>query len=235
MQIKKNIEDMTDLELLDDTIKLLKLKLRNKRNYEKNKKQRLAYAKEKYSENKQQLKRYYKIKDTDEYKTKTKKYNTEYHQLNKIRQNERSREYRKNNVIKVTKKIKMWKKRNPGYYKKYYKSANLYRNNKKKSDIGYKLGLALRNRLYCALKNQQKRGSAVKDLGCSVEELKIYIESKFQPEMTWENWEINGWHIDHITPLAWFNLEDRNQFLVACHYTNLQPMWADNNWRKSKN
>jgi hypothetical protein len=50
--------------------------------------------------------------------------------------------------------------------------------------------------------------------------------------MTWENWTTNGWHIDHIRPLASFDLTDRQQFLVACHYTNLQPLWATENRKK---
>ena len=80
--------------------------------------------------------------------------------------------------------------------------------------------MALRRRLHDALKNNQKRGSAVKDLGCSVQELKKYLESKFQEGMSWDNWNYKGWHIDHIKPLASFNLTDRNQLLQACHYTN---------------
>jgi hypothetical protein len=48
--------------------------------------------------------------------------------------------------------------------------------------------------------------------------------------MTWDNWTTDGWHIDHIKPLASsFDLTDRKQFLEACHYTNLQPLWAKDN------
>jgi hypothetical protein len=57
------------------------------------------------------------------------------------------------------------------------------------------------------------------------------MESKFQPGMTWDN-RGKEWHIDHIIPLATFNLQDRRQFLVACHYTNLQPLWARDNMVK---
>ena len=65
-----------------------------------------------------------------------------------------------------------------------------------------------------------------------VAELRDYLESKFQPGMTWDNWTTNGWHIDHIKPLASFDLTDREQFLRACHYTNLQPLWAIDNLKK---
>ena len=51
--------------------------------------------------------------------------------------------------------------------------------------------------------------------------------------MTWDNYGYYGWHIDHITPLASFDLTNRQQLLEACHYTNLQPMWAKDNMTKS--
>jgi hypothetical protein len=91
----------------------------------------------------------------------------------------------------------------------------------------------LRNRIRNALKGNYKSGSAIKDLGCSIEYLKNYLESKFQEGMSWENWAHDGWHIDHIKPLASFDLSDRIQFLQACNYTNLQPLWAKDNIAKS--
>lgn len=81
------------------------------------------------------------------------------------------------------------------------------------------------------MKRQVNVGSPIKDLGCSILELKIWIESKFEPGMTWENHGM--WHLDHIRPLSKFNLMDREEFLKACNYTNLQPLWAKDNIRKS--
>ena len=107
------------------------------------------------------------------------------------------------------------------------------RKNRIKIDIQYKLSTNLRSRLRRAINDNYKSGSAVKDLGCSIEELKIYLESKFQSGMTWDNHSIDGWHIDHIKPLSSFDLTDRNQLLEACHYTNLQPLWAKDNFLKS--
>jgi len=91
----------------------------------------------------------------------------------------------------------------------------------------------LRTRLRNAMHREQKSGSAIRDLGCSVPELKQYLESKFQPGMTWTNHTFKGWHIDHIRPLSSFDLSDLIQFKQACHYTNLQPLWAADNLRKS--
>jgi hypothetical protein len=87
--------------------------------------------------------------------------------------------------------------------------------------------------LKSAIKGNFKIGSAVNDLGCSIEQLKQYLESKFLLGMTWDNWTTDGWHIDHIKPLASFDLTDKKQFLEACHYTNLQPLWATDNIIKS--
>ena len=95
-----------------------------------------------------------------------------------------------------------------------------------------RLSRALRSRLRLAIKNCQKAGSAVRDLGCTINELKSYLQVQFRPGMTWDNWAIDGWHIDHIKPLASFDLADREQFLQACHYTNLQPLWAEENLSK---
>lgn len=107
---------------------------------------------------------------------------------------------------------------------------NEYTIRRRKTDILFKLAFDLRCRLRLALKNGQKRGSAVKDLGCTVAELKAHLESHFLPGMTWENH--GKWHIDHKKPLASFDLTDRQQFFEACHYTNLQPLWAEDNFRK---
>ncbi len=97
----------------------------------------------------------------------------------------------------------------------------------------FKLKRRLRSRLWCAIKTNYKIGSAVQDLGCSIPELKIYLEKQFQEGMGWDNWGHNGWHIDHKIPLASFNLQDKKQFLEAVYYTNLQPLWAKDNLSKS--
>lgn len=100
------------------------------------------------------------------------------------------------------------------------------------SDVPFKLSRLMRSRMNMALRKNQKAGSAISDLGCSIIELKAYLESKFLPGMTWKNHSRSGWHIDHIKPLAKFDLSDAEQFKAACHYTNLQPMWAKDNIRK---
>ena len=88
----------------------------------------------------------------------------------------------------------------------------------------------LRNRIRKAMLGQSRSVSAVRDLGLSMEEFRAYLSSKFQLGMSWENY--GKWHIDHIKPLAAFDLTDEAQARAACHYTNLQPLWALENQRK---
>lgn len=110
-------------------------------------------------------------------------------------------------------------------------------NNKKYyyGTIEYKLSQILRNKLWRSLKDQKvdKDGSALELIGCSKTELINYLESQFSEGMTWENWSLNGWHIDHIRPISSFDLSDPAQVKECFHYTNLQPLWAIDNLKKS--
>lgn len=99
-----------------------------------------------------------------------------------------------------------------------------------KNNIQLRLMATLRRRLYSALKGKAKQGSAVRDLGCTPEQFKRYLESKFQNGMTWDNY--GKWHIDHIMPLSSFDLTNYEQVKQACHYKNLQPLWAEDNLKK---
>ena len=87
------------------------------------------------------------------------------------------------------------------------------------------------------LKNNPKVGSAIDDLGCSVDDFKRYLESKWLPGMSWDNYGRKSdtvcWEIDHILPLSSFNLSNIEEFKKANHYTNLQPLWSIDNLKKS--
>jgi hypothetical protein len=110
-------------------------------------------------------------------------------------------------------------------------SGASYNTNRRFVDPSFKLANNLRVRLNKAV--QRNSGiSAVKDLGCSIEYFKKYLESKFELGMSWDNY--GEWHIDHIKPLVRFNLLDSNELSAACHYSNLQPLWAKPNLSKNK-
>lgn len=112
------------------------------------------------------------------------------------------------------------------------KYDQIYRNKRYKEDPIYKLRIVLRARFRMALKKQRKSGSAVRNLGCSIPEFRVYLEGKFTTGMTWDNWSPKGWHIDHVKPLAGFDLSNQEELKKALHYTNLQPLWASDNLSK---
>lgn len=122
---------------------------------------------------------------------------------------------------------KCWREKNKIKMREYFKK---YIRERRKSDIEFNLSILLRERIRNALKKNKKNGSHIKDLGCTLGELKIYLENKFTNGMTWKNQ--GKWEIDHIYPLSKLNLKDRTDFLKACHYTNLQPMWKIDNIKK---
>lgn len=148
-------------------------------------------------------------------KEKCNQYNLLYYQKNKEYLCKRQSEYNQKNKVK-----------NNEYKKKY-----IFK--KRRKDLNYNIKLLLRSRIHHALKGLSKVSSSSLAIGCSLEFLKSYIEDKFQPGMTWENWSLHGWHLDHIIPLSAFDLSDKNQFFKAFNYTNLQPLWAKENLKKS--
>lgn len=197
---------------------------------------------------------------TQEYNNKRKEQHKEYRKNNKEKR-QKYLENRKNN--KTEQQIEMEREYHHQYYlnnidkkkeyeKQYRKDGRkkrgirkrnsewfrLYNYKRIRKDICYKLGRNLRSRLYCAIK-QNRRGSAVCDLGCSINKLKIHLQMKFirHPTdghyMSWDNYGKFGWHIDHIIPLSAFDLTNPEELKKACHYTNLQPLWWKDNVRKS--
>ena len=69
-------------------------------------------------------------------------------------------------------------------------------------------------------------------IGCSVEFLKAYLISKMPDGMTEADMFSKRVHIDHIRPVCSFDLLDVEQQNACWHYTNLQPLWAEDNRAK---
>lgn len=110
-------------------------------------------------------------------------------------------------------------------------SAALYKRYNS-NPLNRKIARNLRGRLSQAVRNNYKSGSAIKDLGCFICDLRTYRQSKFYSNMSWDNYGRNGWHIDHIVPLCRFDLTNEVELKKACHYTNLQPLWWQDNLEK---
>jgi hypothetical protein len=142
--------------------------------------------------------------------------------------------YKRNNVKNG--KCKQCGKPNNSKYprcEKCRKRQQSLNTQREKEDISYKIKVRLRQRISQAVRRKilnNKAGSAIHDLGCTIEELIIYLEAQFKDGMTWDNY--GDWHIDHIIPLSSVDLSNREDFLKVAHYTNLQPLWAEENLKK---
>ena len=114
--------------------------------------------------------------------------------------------------------------------------GNHYNIQRRKDNINHRLAGNLRSRYNTALNGQLKVGSFVDDIGCTIDEFRQHIENLWEFDMSWNNYGQGKehWHIDHIKQLVRFNLEDRKQFLLAAHYTNCRPMWAEENWKRPR-
>lgn len=129
-------------------------------------------------------------------------------------------------VKKSRQQTNQWIKNNPGYMNKWQKE-------KRDSDVGHKIKHYLRERIRLALKANNKINSTINLLGCTLEEFKKHLESKFTEGMNWGNYGKKGWHVDHIKPCSSFDLSKEEEQRKCFHYTNLQPLWWYDNLKKS--
>jgi hypothetical protein len=134
------------------------------------------------------------------------------------------------NRLAVRERNREWQSQNPEWVRDYGRD---YQRNRRRNSVEARLADTLRNQVFVVLR-KGRAGSAVRDLGCSAEDLKLHIESQFRPGMTWDNWG-NGagcWSIDHAFPCSQADLTDRVQFLAVANWRNLRPMWHGDNVRK---
>jgi hypothetical protein len=131
---------------------------------------------------------------------------------------------------------KQWRQNNK---KRHNFLRKLWSDNKYRSDVNYRLLGSLRSRVHSAFRaNKCKKGSKTLDLiGCSIQQLKQHLELQFKKGMTWDNYgrgwnNQKEWHIDHIRPCASFNLTKLEEQQKCFHYSNLQPLWAKDNYIK---
>lgn len=169
-----------------------------------------------------------------------------------------AKDYQDKNKEKIAKNIKQDRKDNPEKYAKYYKTW--YDNNKQKAsakskkwyeehkehvikqtieynkkrreeNIEIRIRDSLRARIRLSLHGKSK--NTIKLLGCSIEELKQHLQSQFTSGMSWDNYGLHGWHIDHIKPCSKFDLLKPSEQRKCFGFSNLQPLWAIDNIRKS--
>jgi hypothetical protein len=114
---------------------------------------------------------------------------------------------------------------------------NALQRERRKNNPQFAVSSNLRSRLNTALraKNASKSTSTIDLIGCTVAFLMLHIEKQWLPGMTWANRGHRGavWHIDHIVPCDAYDLTDPEQQRRCFHYSNLRPLWAVENVRKS--
>lgn len=98
------------------------------------------------------------------------------------------------------------------------------------NDLNFKLSLSIRTALTRSLVKNKSYKQVERYLGCTISQFKKYLEAQFQLGMGWDNY--GEWHIDHIIPLSKFNLSNPDSQKIACHFSNLQPLWAVDNLKK---
>lgn len=148
-----------------------------------------------------------------------------YRENNKEKEKQRIRKYYNNNKEMILEKATLFRRKYPDRLKGYGSK-------RRKTDILFRLQCNCRSRLkhFLNATNFLGKSKTFSLVGITPKELKEYIESLFKEGMSWENYGLYGWHIDHIIPLASANSEE--EIYKLCHYTNLQPLWAEENLSK---
>ena len=155
--------------------------------------------------------------------------------------------WRDNNKEYMSNKSKNWYEENKERRKQYlkeYREKNIdkirktkrdYEKNRKDSDPLYKLVANFRTAIWTVLKesNVDKYGHYFDVLQYTPEELINHLEKQFKDDMTWDNYGI--WHVDHKLPITSFDIQEMGdeEFMRCWCLDNLQPMWGEENIRKS--
>jgi hypothetical protein len=173
------------------------------------------------------------------------KYVEKWNLNNKERKNDYSRKYQIEYRNKNKEKISEYTK---NYNLLHKTHLNEIRRNKYKERIENDILYRLSEQSRCLIKGAFKRCNYNKTcrtyeiLGCSYDEFKLYLESKFESWMTWDNYglyngELNfGWDIDHIEPLFPTGIIRTEEDIIRLnHYTNLQPLCSKINRYVKKN
>ena len=147
----------------------------------------------------------------------------------------RQKKWRDENRELANEMKRNWLSKNPEKRKEYrenYKPRKReQRKERRNNDPIFNLTNRMRGRLrkYLTILNITKKNKTFEIVGCSPQFLKEHLEKQFVDGMTWEN--RSEWHIDHIIPLSSAKTEE--ELYKLCHYTNLQPLWAEENLKKS--
>ena len=220
---KKNKEKVRENQKSYRQANKEKLKAQAKEYREANKEKIAKQKKEYKKKNKEHLEACHK-QWKKENREHIKKYNQGWKKENREHVSEYQKEYRTENKERLSTQEASHRRQNRDKY-------NENQRRRKKEDPIFAIHCNVRRTTKRVIERGFRRGSAVRDMGCTGEEAKKHLESLFDEHMTWENYG-EYWHIDHIYPLAAANLKDRVEFLAAVNWRNLQPLEAKANMEK---
>jgi len=138
---------------------------------------------------------------------------------------ERNRKWQENNKERFKELQRRWREQNPSKGNEYFKRRYA-------EDPQFALAYKVRARVYQAIQRggASKTGRTEELIGCSFDFLRQHIERQFKGKMSWDN--PSSFHIDHIIPLAAFDLTDPTQLKVACNWQNMRPLSPRKNMSK---
>lgn len=159
-------------------------------------------------------------------------YNKWYRQTHKNQIYQQNKEY---NIRKPQIRRKIYKRYLEKNKEKIYKNHTKYIKNRRKIDPLFNLKQKIKSGFYDCLKRANRRISKtfLYYLGCSPEELKIYISDQFTNLMTWDKYLLSEIVIDHIIPYPCFDFNIEEDIKNYTNFKNLRPLWKDENNKKS--
>ena len=174
-----------------------------------------------------------KVRSTEKFKSRMKEYYKSEKGLSMLKKSQKKYSKSPKGKLNYKKSQKRYQQTKKGK-KTILKAQLAYYHRRIKKDPAFKLVHDMRNRLRSFLRRKglNKNNKTMELVGCSKDFLREYLEKQFKPGMNWSNHNIKGWHIDHIVPLSKFDCSDPDQLKKACHYSNLQPLWAEENLKK---
>ena len=115
--------------------------------------------------------------------------------------------------------------------KKIYRSSTEYK--KRRRTLNNRFDSIIRVMLRRCFKHKGiRKNTTISIIGYDTNKLKQRLECQFKDGMTWENYGLHGWHVDHIKPCNSFDFSNPEEQSRCFHYTNLQPLWAKDNLSK---
>jgi len=201
----------------------------SKKYYQNNKEKLSINHKIYYKNNKEKIKEHSKLYRKN-HKAKLKEYYKEYGKKNADKIKKTKREYRKNNKDKRNIHMREYYKNNNDKMREYHREYQ----RKRHKDPTIRLNHNITRAINKSLKGN-KNGHHWEDLvGYTLEQLKKHLGKQFAEGMSWDNHSKDGWVIDHKIPISVFNFTkpEHEDFKRCWALANLQPMWAEKNFKK---